>query len=390
MEMNNISQFNKCANCGACVNVCPMNAIWVDREEMYYTPRVDETKCVMCGECVSVCPVNMPMKTQNLIGAYYGYADDRAILFSSSSGGIFHVLAKKVLEEGGVVFGAAYSEDKHSVIFLSTDDTSLYALQKSKYVESDVKGTFRRVRKELEGGRNVLFCGTPCQCAGLKRYLGTECEKLIICDFSCGGLPSHQMYHEYLSDLEKRFASKVALVDFRPKNFGWASHSIYIRFEDGREYTRLAQLDPYYRGLLGSLSKRDYCYECDFADNHAADIILADFWLYKKLSDMDNQDRGISLILTNTEKGEKIIHALAPELVLQTLPLKEGSYNIKNGHMSQDIKDRHKRFLRAVQTENFFFAIDKEAPFSIKKNWKQLIKQLTRKRKYEGPKETRG
>ena len=58
--------------------------------------------------------------------------------------------------------------------------------------------------------------------------------------------------------------------------------------------------------------------------------------------------------------------------------------------MSQDIKDRHKRFLRAVQTENFFFAIDKEAPFSIKKNWKQLIKQLTRKRKYEGPKETRG
>ena len=389
MVKTNISQFSKCANCGACVNACPANAIWVDREEMYYTPRVDDTKCVQCGKCVSVCPVNTPTKTQNLIGAYYGYADDSAILAGSSSGGMVHVLAQKILDEGGVVFGAAYSEDSHSVVFRSTDEVSLRALQKSKYVESNVGDSFHRVKEELEKGRSVLFCGTPCQSFGLKRYLGKEYEKLLVCDFSCGGLPSHQMYHEYLCNLEERFSAQVSLVDFRPKNFGWKSHSIYVRFENGREYTRLAPLDPYYKGFLNSLSKRDYCYRCDFADNHAADIILADFWLYKKLSDMDNQDRGISLVLTNTEKGERVVREMAPGLVMQTLPLEKGSYNIKSGHMSQDKIERHMRFVKAVQADGFVHAINREIPFSLRRTWKQLLKQLIRKGKYEGSKETR-
>lgn len=390
MVKNNISRFNKCANCGACVNICPTNAIWVDREGMYYTPCVDETKCVQCGKCVSVCPVNTPAETQNLIGSYYGYADDNAILSSSSSGGIFHVLAQRILNEGGIVFGAAFSEDRHSVVFHSTDDISLRALQKSKYVESDVGDSFQRVKEELEKGRSVLFCGTPCQSSGLRRYLGRDYEKLVVCDFSCGGLPSHQMYHQYLCDLEKRYSSKVALVDFRPKNFGWTSYSIYIRFENGREYTRLASLDPHYKGFLNSLSKRDYCYECDFADNHAADIILADFWLYKKLSDMDNQNRGISLVLTNTEKGEKIMRELVPELVMQTIPLEKGSYNIKSGHLPSKTKDRHDRFVEEVQAMGFVPAINREVPFSLKKDWKQLMKQLIKKGKYEESKETRG
>lgn len=390
MTKGNISQFSKCANCGACLNACPQRAIYVDGEEMYYTPRVDESKCVQCGRCVSVCSINIPTNTQNLIGAYYGYVDDGSILSASSSGGIFHVLAQMILEEGGVVFGAAYAEDYHSVIFSSSDHVSLRELQKSKYVESNVGDSFSRVREELEKGRSVLFCGTPCQSAGLKRYLGKEYEKLLVCDFSCGGLPSHRMYHDYLCDLEKHFSSKVALVDFRPKNFGWKSHSIYIRFKNGKEYTRLATLDPYYKGFLNSLSKRDYCYECDFADNHAADIILADFWQYKKLSDMDNQDRGISLVLSNTEKGERIMQKLTSELVLRTISLEKGTYNIKSGHLCQETKDRHERFVKAVQSEGFISAINRAIPFSFKKNWKQLIKQLVKRRKYEGSKETRG
>lgn len=385
----NISQFSECANCGACVNTCPRNAIWVDRKEMYYTPRVDETKCVQCGKCVSVCPVNTPTKVQNLIGAYYGYVDDGAVLVGSSSGGMFHVLAKKTLDQGGIVFSAAYSKDCHSVIFLSTDEISLWELQKSKYVESNVGDAFRRVKEEIGKERRVLFCGTPCQGFGLKRYLGKEYDKLLVCDFSCGGLPSHQMYHEYLCDLEKRYSAKVSLVDFRPKNFGWKSHSIYVRFENGMEYTRLASLDPYYKSFLSSLSKRDYCYRCDFADNHAADIILADFWLYKELSDMDNQDRGISLVLTNTEKGERMMQELAPRLVMQKLPLEKGAYNIKSGHVSQDKIDRHMRFVMAVQTYGFVPAMNREMPFSLRRDWKQLLKQLIKKGKYEGSKETR-
>lgn len=388
MPKSNISKFEKCANCGACVNICPMDAISVDRGAMYYSPRVDAAKCVLCGKCVSVCPVNTSENTQKLIGAYYGYVDDHKILYSSSSGGLFHALAQRVLNEGGVVFGAVFAEDGHSVVFDNTDNTALCNLQKSKYVESDVGDSFRKVKENLEQGRSVLFCGTPCQSAGLKRYLGKEYDNLLVCDFSCGGLPSHQMYHQYLCDLERRFSSKVVLVDFRPKNYGWGSHSIYIRFENGREYTRLATLDPYYKGFLHSLTKRDYCYECDFADNHAADIILADFWLYKKLSDMDNRDRGISLVLTNTEKGDRIMRELTPRLVMQTLPLDKAAYNIRSGHLAMKTVERHTSFVKKVQSEGFVSAINAEVPFSVRKDWKQLLKQLIKKEKYEGSKET--
>lgn len=384
----NISNFSKCANCGACVNTCPTNAINVEKDKMYYNIIVDDTKCVECGKCISICPVNTPQNTQNLISAYFGYVDDDSVLYTSSSGGIFHALAKNILNQGGVVYGAAYSEDKHTVIFSSTDDVNLFSLQKSKYVESDIGNIFKKIRKNILSNRKVLFCGTPCQAAGLKRYLGREYDNLVICDFSCGGLPSHKMYDEYLNNLEKKFSSKVEFVDFRPKNFGWENHSIYVRFKNGKEYTKLALLDPYFRAFLRSLSKRDYCYECDFANNHTADIILADFWLYKKLSQMDNQNKGISLILTNTEKGEVIMKELAPSLVLESLSLDKGSYNIKNGHLDKQIVNRHLEFIDLVRKNNFIYAINKLEAVSFKHNWKTMIKQLIRRRRNEGSKKT--
>lgn len=388
--MNNISQFQKCANCGACVNICPVNAIHVERENLYYSLYIDESRCITCGKCTNVCPVNTPLKTQKLIAGYIGYVEDNAVLFSSSSGGLFYAIAQLILDSGGIVFGAAFAEDQHSVVFRSTDDTPLCALQKSKYVESDIGDSFRRIKMELINGRNVLFCGTPCQAAGLKRFLGIEYDNLIVCDFSCGGLPSHQMYDQYLQHLEEYISSKVKYVDFRPKNYGWNTHSIYIKFKNGRTYTRLATLDPYYKGFLNSLTKRDYCYECDFSDNHASDIILADFWLHKCLSDMDNHNRGLSLVLTNSEKGERIMQKLMSKLVLQTISLEEGAYNIKNGHYSQKAIDRHMHFVELVKKKGFFSAINIEVPPSFRKDWKQWVKQLIKRGKYEGSKETRG
>ena len=381
--MNNISRFQKCANCGACVNICPVNAIRVDRENLYYSLYIDESHCVACGRCIDVCPVNNPSKTQNLIAGYIGYMDDNSVLSSSSSGGLFHAIAQLVLDSGGIVFGAAFAEDQHSVVFRSTDDIALCDLQKSKYVESEIGDSFRKIKMELINERNVLFCGSPCQAAGLKRFLGKEYDNLIVCDFSCGGLPSHQMYDQYLNHLEKRFSSRVKYVDFRPKNFGWNTHSIYIRFQDGREYTRLATLDPYYKGFLKSLTKRDYCYECDFADNHAADIILADFWLYKQLSNMDNQNRGISLVLTNSEKGEKIMQKLISKLVLESISLEKGAYNIRNGHLPQQVIDRHLKFVKLVKKKGFIYAINAEVPTPFWKNWKQWVKQLIKRKRYE-------
>lgn len=385
---NNISQFHNCAACCACVNACPINAISIKQGEMFYEIDVNDQQCVSCGKCVSVCPVNMPEQSQNILAGYAGAVSDDYILANSSSGGAFRAIAELVLEEKGVVFGAVYSEDAHSVLFSNSDHTDLIRIQKSKYVESCVGHSFRDAKKYLDEGRQVLFCGTPCQVAGLKRYLCKEYANLLTCDFSCGGLPSYKMYDDYMNELEKRYGDKVDFVDFRPKNYGWESHSLYVKFKNGHIYSSLATLDPYFRGFLNSLTKRDYCYQCDFADNHYSDIILADFWMYKRNSDIRNHN-GLSLVLTNSNKGERIMKTLSQRHSFINIDYDKATYNIKNGHLPNDMVERHMLFLDEYKNKGFEEAIDNFSRIETSFKIKQRIKQIIQRKKYEGSEENR-
>ena len=206
--MNNISRFNGCSNCGACLNICPTKAIAVDNGGLFYEVGVDEKKCVDCGRCVEVCPWNNEREVQNLPAAYGGFAKDKETVAKSSSGGIFSAVADLILKKGGVVFGAVYSKDRHSVIFGSTDEFDLDEIRRSKYTESLVGNSFSEIKNILKTGRQVLFCGAPCQVAGLKRYLEKDYDNLLTCDFACGGFPSHKVFDDYLSALEKNTAQK--------------------------------------------------------------------------------------------------------------------------------------------------------------------------------------
>ncbi len=378
MAINNISEFNNCANCGACLNVCPVNAISIIEDGYYYMPHIDDSLCINCGKCVSVCPVNTLKKSQSLINSYAGYHHDNNVLLESSSGGAFYAISQSVLKKGGIVFGAIFSVDNKKVVFGNTDEVPLCKIQKSKYVESNVDLTFRTIKGILKTGRYVLFCGTPCQAAGLRRYLDKDYNNLLICDFSCGGLPSHRIYREYINYLEKKYRSKTSLVDFRPKNFGWSEHSLLVKFENGKKYTDLAALDPYYRGFLKSLTKRDYCYNCDFADNHYSDIILADFWLYKQLSELNNNN-GISLIISNSQKGEQAIKDIMPEMKLVPLDIKKASYNIKNGHLSSETVEKHNEFLAALESTDYLKVINRFDSTNYNYRVKQFLKKIIKR-----------
>ncbi len=381
MEINNISVFDKCANCGACLNVCPVNAISVSESGYYYMPQVDGSLCINCGKCISCCPVNSPKKAQNLIAAYAGYCFDDKVLSLSSSGAAFYAIAQTVLKKGGIVFGAVFSEDNKKVIFGNTDEVPLCKIQKSKYVESNVETSFNKIKDFLTLGRYVLFCGTPCQAAGLQRYLNKSYDNLLICDFSCGGLPSHKIFADYIDYLQRKYKSEATTVDFRPKNYGWSVHSILVKFKNGKAYTNLATLDPYYRGFLKGLTKRDYCYNCDFADNHYSDIILADFWLYKQLSDLNNDDKGISLLITNSLKGEQVIKEIMSEMKLSSLDIEKASYNIKNGHSKSVMIKRHNNFLKALESEDYIKAVNIFDSISLRFKFKQILKKYIKRAK---------
>lgn len=378
---NNIKQFNKCANCGACYNICPTKAITV-KEEMFYMIDVDDSRCVNCGKCVEICPVNTTQYTQNIINAYGGYNKDNNIVLKSSSGGAFFTLANHILSEGGIVFGATFSDDNKRVFINNTDEVSLEKLLKSKYVESNVGASFKEAKEQLEKNRKVLYCGCPCQIAGLKRYLQKDYKNLYTCDFSCGGLPSNKLYKEYLEHLEKKYKSKISSVDFRPKTYGWSTYAIKICFKNGKKYNSLAKIDPYFSGFIyNHYTVRDNCLTCQFADNHYSDIILADFWLYKKLSDLP-AGNGLSLIITNSFKGEELLKSVKDKMLLKSLEIEKATYNIKKPSVSEEfIKNRHAFLLQAKEQgliksakKHCLPSLQKQIVIKIKKRIKKMLK----------------
>lgn len=326
--MNNISQFSSCANCGACYNVCPKDAIRFKKDSIFYELSVDEDKCISCGKCVEVCPLNTFSPHLDLRVAYGGWSNDSEIVRRSSSGGGFTAIAGCVLKKNGVVYGAVFSDDYKEVIFKSTKEVTLDEIRRSKYVESQPMYVFRDIKNDLDAEKIVLFCGAPCQVAGLKRFLGKEYENLVTCDFACGGMASHKMFEDYLLQLEEKYHSTVKNVNFRPKLYGWSLHAIQIDFHNGKSYRNVGEFDPYmYSFIYGRTSIRENCFDCRFRDNHYSDVIIADFWKWNTISNLSNNEKGISLIIANSQRGEEIINSIRNDMTLQEIDIEEAAYN---------------------------------------------------------------
>lgn len=352
--MNNIADFSKCSNCGACINICPKGAIIVDDKDVFYKIKVDNNKCISCGVCKKICPVNSEESRQKVISAYALVHKDEEIVRKSSSGGAFTAIAEEVLALNGVVFGAVFKDGFKKVVISSSDNNTLDEIRRSKYVESLVEYSFKEVKRNLENNRFVLYCGAPCQIAGLKRYLIKDYDKLITLDFSCGGMPSHKIYEEWLYEIEKKLKAPICDVNFRPKTYGWSNHAILIRAKNKNKYSKLAMQDMYFDSFVGTHSTvRSYCYECDFSDNHYSDIILADLWKYRSVSKVRNQNKGISLIITNSSKGENVIKMIQKKVLLTVLDKDKATYNLveKKKNVQNEIK--HKEFFEKYKSIGF-------------------------------------
>ena len=372
----NISAFQACTNCGACSNLCPRDAITVEKDSMFYKPMVDESKCIHCGICSNRCPLNGKMEGYEPLYAYAGWHKLPQVVHNSSSGGAFHGLAEETIAHGGIVFGAAYTGDCREVHFVSSDEAELANLRKSKYVESLVGDSFQQVRTALMSGRKVLFCGTPCQVAGLYAFLGERPQDLLTCDFACGGLPSHRIYQDYLQELEQKNGAHVAAVDFRPKTHGWRRYAEQICFKNGKTYNRLGTEDPYLRSFLyGKYTVRNECLDCKFSDNHAADLTIADFWLNTRISGRDNPD-GVSLILCNTIKGKEAVVRIWDQYEIWEVPVAEAAYNHKKTETAQEQKNKHTAFIRLCAEKGLSEACAQYLPITAKKRLKNYLRRV--------------
>ncbi len=320
--MPELANNKQCCGCGACENICPKNCIEMRRNsEGFLYPTVDSDKCIGCGMCEKSCPVlNTETNQPSIVKtAYAAFTNDEKVRLESSSGGIFSELAKYVLQSGGVVFGCAMSEDckkaRHIMIEKPKD---LKYLRGSKYLQSEIGHTYRETKETLKQQRLVLYSGTPCQIAWLKAYLGNNAyDNLLTVDVICHGVPSQSVWENYLCTLENKFSANADKVSFRNKLYGWKNYNLSCSFKNGSEYHGKAGYDLFLKGFVSDYYLRESCYNCKFkGENIQSDITLGDFWGIDNVLPEINDDKGVSVVLVHSEKGQSAINSISNKIKL--------------------------------------------------------------------------
>lgn len=326
-----LSNMKDCTGCHACTNICPKKCIFMkyDNEGFLY-PIVDYNICIKCKRCVIVCPIINNIKSYNTPIAYACYNKDENIRLNSSSGGIFSLLAEKMIDRGGVVFGAVFNDNfevEHK--YIETKE-NIELLRGSKYVQSKIGTSYRQVKDFLESGREVLFSGTPCQIAGLKNYLVKAYSNLLTVDLICHGVPSPYVWQKYIKFRENKAGSEISKITFRNKKMGWKQYSVSFLFKNNTEYNKIYSNDLYMTAFLKNISLRPSCYNCRFKTlNRQSDITLADFWGVQNIFPEIDDDKGVSLIFINSQSGEKIYNEVLDNVEYKEVDIKNAvKYNL--------------------------------------------------------------
>lgn len=324
MRSNCITE-GKCSGCHACYSVCPKKAIVMraDAEGFLY-PQIDETLCVDCGLCRSVCPVNSQPQSANAgKRAYAARNKDDSVRASSSSGGLFALLAQQTLRQNGAVYGATFDETFRLVH--QRTETDFAPMQTSKYVQSCIGDAFLQVEQDLNSEKAVLFTGTPCQVAGLHNYLKqkkTNTENLYLVDLICHGVPSPLVWEQYLQSISS--GKTVKAVNFRDKSHSWGGFSLAVSFSDGTRYKALANEDAYFKGFFANMTLRPSCHACaQKTADRVSDLTLADCWGIDHFLPEMNDHKGTSAVIPHTEKGFAFLQSFSQGVEIREVPFKK-------------------------------------------------------------------
>lgn len=358
--MIEISNKENCCGCNACGDVCPKDSITfhVDKEGFWY-PKVNMDTCIDCHLCEKVCPI---IEKAEYIERYHSpkiyaaYTIDETIRLDSTSGGIHSMLAKSIYSQHGYVGGAIYNEDHTVSHIVSSLPSQLEEIRSSKYLQSSMEGQYKEIKNLLKRGEKVFYCAAPCQIQALYKFLRKDYDNLITCDFICRGVNSPKVFLSYMSMLEKRYGSKATKIKFKAKKWGWHNFSIRINFQNGKEYCKDRDHDLFYIGYLqyGNFA-RPSCYNCQFKGfPQKADITLADFWGIEYFDSEMDQDKGTSLVMINSKKGENLFNSIKGTIKWKEFSMDEA----KRGNRAMDsslkpIAEDRDAFFNAINDKPF-------------------------------------
>lgn len=289
-----------CCGCESCANTCPKNAIKMIRDsEGFAYPEINHEICIECGKCDASCPsLNFhEIKIAELPKVFVAINPNEKIRRHSSSGGFFSAISEIILNDGGIIFGAGF-DDNWRVKHMSAENfDELENLRRSKYVQSQIGDTYKNIKKFLESGRKVLFSGTACQCAGLKKFLGRDFDNLLTLDVMCHGTPSPMVWENYID--WRGQGHEISHVNFRHK-----PHGFKITYKDCGYYSQ--PQDLYMQCFSTYLTQRKSCHICKFRfPNNFSDMTCGDAWGIENYAPELNDNRGASIVIIHTDKGAK-------------------------------------------------------------------------------------
>ncbi len=368
-----------CTGCAACLNICPKQCITLKKDsEGFFYPHIDQDCCVQCNLCTIVCHSDKEkFSTPNTLEAYAAYIKYEKELQNSSSGGIFREIAVFVIKNGGIIYGAAFT-DAYTVKHIAVDSLEdICLLQGSKYLQSYMGNNYSLIKQNLETGRWVLFTGTPCQVAGLKKYLKKDYDNLFTLDIVCHGVPSPMVWKKYVQHIESFTSAKVKHINFRDKTYGWHKFSICLDFDNGLKQRTVFTEDLFMKGFLADIYLRPSCYHCDYKTiSRISDFTLADFWGIQYICpEMENKN-GTSLCWLNTEKSKLVWENIKDGIVFKRVNLENAlKYNSAALYSSSMPKSREK-FFELLAVSNFDIAIKTVLP---KQNFYQKVVRRLKK-----------
>ena len=379
-----------CSGCEACANICPKNAITMTRDaEGFVYPKINLDLCIKCGRCDKTCPA-LNFKKKEITAfptTFVAIHPDNKILRHSSSGGVFTALSEIILNSGGVVFGAGFNRNWHVLHTKARTLDELENLRGSKYVQSRIGDVYRQVKDALKY-QKVLFSGTPCQCAGLKHFLGKDYENLLTVDILCHGTPSPAVWESYIGELDSR--NEIAHVKFRSKRNGWGI-DLEINYSDRGHYICNLTKNLYGKLFLRNLTLRPSCQNCKFRIPHEqSDLTIGDAWGVKNFAPKMFDFRGVSVVFIHTTKGKEFFEQtnLKKQEVKFTDAIKKNQYaispTIADTRRENFFADFAKTADKFAVMEKYYYQEDeairketiKQNQRAFKKNYREFVAQI--------------
>lgn len=370
---------NQCTGCCLCANGCPVEAISMKEDKNgFLYPHINNKLCIDCGKCTELCDGRNEQYISDVEKrAYAVWSKNSEIRYKSTSGGAFSEFAKYVLLNDGVVAGAAYNECNQVDHILIDNLEQLSLVRQSKYIQSDSKDIYKKVKYALDNGKLVLFCGTPCQLAALKSYLNKDYEKLFLMSFICLGVNSPKALRAWLEEIEQKENNSVQRVWFKYKKHGWHKSPLCTRldFKDGSHKVYFGDENTFMKGYIRyHLYIRPSCTDCRFKGlTHGADVMVADFW-----GEQITDDNGTSLLIVNSKKGEKMLNEIKMNFCLEEVDFSQAILGNRAFREPVKASKYSDKFLAELDVLGFSSAYKKYAKDPLKVIIKRKIKNTLR------------